>query len=321
MIKCEICNRQFESLKSLGLHLSHSHKDISRKEYYDKYMKTDTDGICPVCGKPTKWKGGLHGYARTCSISCGQKHPETRQKMSETNLERYGATNPYGSKEIRDKIKKTNLERIRVENPFQKKDVQLKARHNAHTKEAEHKRQSTNLEKYGNPYHIASKEVRQKTLNTLKERYNVSNSYSIPRIHSKAVQNSLGFHDNSGNESSWEAILYNALRDKNIKFDPHYNLDKRYPYHCDFYLPDTDTFIEINGFWMHGGHWFDSNNQDDLDKLLVWSEKAKNSKLYETAIYVWTKNDLEKRNCAIKNNLNYIVLWTLEDINNFILTL
>ena len=72
---------------------------------------------------------------------------------------------------------------------------------------------------------------------------------------------------------------------------------------------------------MHGGHWFDSNNQNDLDKLLVWSEKAKNSKLYEIAVEVWTKGDLEKRDCAIKNNLNYIVLWTLEDINNFILTL
>ena len=262
MIKCEICNREFKSLRSLGLHLSFSHKEINHKDYYDNYMKTENDGICPVCGNSTKWKGGLHGYARTCSISCGQKHPETRQKMSETNLERYGATNPYGSKEIREKIKKVNL-----------------------------------------------------------ERYGVKNPYNIPKIHTKAIQNSLNYHDDNGNESSWEAKLYNALIEHNIKFEQHYNKDSRYPYQCDFYLIDTDTFIEINGFWMHGMHWFNSNNKDDLNKLTVWKEKAKTSNMYKVAITVWTKSDLEKRDYAIKNNLNYIVLWTLNDIDNFIKSL
>lgn len=33
MIKCEICNREFESLRSLGLHLSHSHKGLNHKDY------------------------------------------------------------------------------------------------------------------------------------------------------------------------------------------------------------------------------------------------------------------------------------------------
>lgn len=317
MLKCELCNREFNSLKSLGLHLSHSHKGYSHKKYYDLYMKKDGDGICPVCGKITKFKGGLHGYNRTCSFSCGQKHPETRAKLAKTNLERYGATNPYGSKEIRDKIKKKNLKNLGVENPFQQKEVQLKARHNSHTKKAEAKRQQTCLEKYGNKYHIASEEIKKKTLNTLKERYNVTNSYSIPEIHAKAVQNSLGYHDDNGNESSWEAILEDALINKNIKFNKHYNKDPRYPYFCDFYLIDTDTFIEINGFWMHGGHYFNKSNKADLEKLKVWKSK-KSQKLYETAINVWTKSDLIKRKTAKKNKLNYIVLWTLKDIDNYI---
>ena len=60
MIKCEVCNREFSSLQSLGLHLSSSHKEMDRKDYYDTYLKKENDGICPVCGNPTKWKGGLH---------------------------------------------------------------------------------------------------------------------------------------------------------------------------------------------------------------------------------------------------------------------
>lgn len=317
---CELCNKEFESLRSLGLHLSHSHKGYSHKEYYDKYLKKEGDGICPVCGKETKWKGGLHGYARTCSISCGQKHPETRKKLDETNLERYGATNPYGSKEIREKIKQKNLKNLGVENPFQQKHVQIKARHNSHTKEAEEKRQQTNLIKYGNKYHIASKEIRQKIKETNIERYGVENPYSIPEIHTKAIQNSLGYHDETGNESSWEALLDNALISKGINRQKHYNKDPRYPFQCDFYLPDTDTFIEINGFWMHGGHYFDRRRKADLQKLAIWESK-KDNKLYSTAIDVWTKYDLYKRKIAKKNKINFVVLWTLQDVKDYIKTL
>lgn len=319
MIKCELCNREFESLRSLGLHLSHSHKGFSHKEYYDKYLKNDSDGVCPVCGKPTRWKGGLHGYARTCSVSCGQKHPETRQKLDNTNLERYGATNPYGSIEIREKIKKHNLEKLGVENPFQQPNVQKKAIHNSHTEDAEHKRQITCLNKYGNKYHIASKEVRQKAINTYQEKYGVSNAYSIPKIHEKALNHSLASHQDNGNHSSWETLLENALITKSIVYKKQYK-DSRYPYYCDFYLVDSDTFIEINGFWMHGKHYFDINNTEDINKLKIWKSKSDN-RMYQTAINVWTKSDIEKRNIALQQNLTYIVLWTINDIHEFIKSL
>lgn len=187
-------------------------------------------------------------------------------------------------------------------------------------KKLKKKRQQTNLKIYGNKYHIASDIVRNKIINTLKDKYNVTNSYSIPEIHTKAIQNSLGYHDDNGNDSSWEALLDNALITKNINYYKHYNKDPRYPYECDFYLIDTDTFIEINGFWMHGGHYFNKNNKDDLDKLHLWESKLPN-RMFESAINVWTKSDLIKRNTAQKNKLNYIVLWTLQDINNYIQSL
>ena len=72
---------------------------------------------------------------------------------------------------------------------------------------------------------------------------------------------------------------------------------------------------------MHGGHWFDETNEDDLNILHIWESKINKSSMYKSAIAVWTKSDLEKRNMAIKNNLNYIVLWTLDDINNYIKSL
>lgn len=117
-MKCEICNKVFKSKHSLGLHLSKSHKNINKKEYYDTYVKKENEDICPVCGNYNRFKGGLHGYERTCSVSCGQRHKDTREKISATNMLRYNATNPYGSKIIREKIKQTNLKRYGVENTF-----------------------------------------------------------------------------------------------------------------------------------------------------------------------------------------------------------
>lgn len=314
-----ICNKEYNSVRSLGLHLSSSHKDVNKQEYYDKYMKSDSEGICPVCGKPTKYKGGLNGYRRTCCISCGQKHPDTRQKLSDTNLERYGATNPYGSKEIRDKIKAHNLEKYGVENPFCLPGVNEKAVRSSTSEKANEKRKQTCLAKYGTEYHIASNEVRSKSIETYQKRYGVSNAYSIPHINQKAKYNSLGYKHN-GNDSSWETLLENALKDHEITYIKQYR-DQRYPYNCDFYLPDTDTFIEINGFWMHGGHWFDPNSKEDQQRLQLWTSKINRSSLYASAITNWTISDLAKRDCAIENNLNYVVLWTLDDIHNYIATL
>ena len=72
---------------------------------------------------------------------------------------------------------------------------------------------------------------------------------------------------------------------------------------------------------MHGGHWFDPNSQEDQQKLQLWTSRVNRSSLYTSAINSWTIGDLAKRDCAIKNNLNYVVLWTLDDIHNYIATL
>lgn len=58
---------------------------------------------------------------------------------------------------------------------------------------------------------------------------------------------------------------------------------------------------------MHGGYWFDVNNEADVERLQVWIDKSNES--YERAIYVWSENDLEKRKIALDNKLNYVVFW------------
>lgn len=85
--------------------------------------------------------------------------------------------------------------------------------------------------------------------------------------------------------------------------------DERYPFYCDFYIPSEDLFIELNRFWTHGSHPFDSSNIDDIEKLHIWQELSKISDFYKNAIYVWTQLDVKKFKIAQENNLNYKVIY------------
>ena len=66
---CEHCNKEFNSYRSLVKHLKH--KNITSKEYYDTYIKTNTDGICISCGKLTNFISIKLGYRKCCCSSCG----------------------------------------------------------------------------------------------------------------------------------------------------------------------------------------------------------------------------------------------------------
>ena len=68
---------------------------------------------------------------------------------------------------------------------------------------------------------------------------------------------------------------------------------------------------------MHGFHWFNEDDPEDLEKLALWRERTKGKDLYSAAIYIWTVSDLQKRKTAQDNNLNYVVLWNLEEIERY----
>lgn len=213
-----------------------------------------------------------------------------REKAKETCLEKYGVENPYQSEEIKDKIKHNNLEKYGVEYYTQ-------------TNECKEKVKSTNLKKYGVECNL--------NLDSIKNKANKSKNSRSSRLKAKATM------IKHGNNSSLENLLEKELIDLKINYKKEYN-DRRYPYHCDFYIPKLDMFIEINAFWVHGYHWFNKNDPKDIETLNTWKEKSKTSKFYEYAIRVWIIKDLEKRKTAEQNNLNYVVLWNRNDIIQFI---
>ena len=226
---------------------------------------------------------------------------EVKEKIKQTNLERRGVTCNFQDKEVIQKIKQTKLEKYGSE-----------------TYNNPEKAKQTSLEKYGTENPAQSEVVQAKMKATCMKNHGVDNIWKDRESRKRAKIKSQKSMNKNGNDSSLEDFLENELKIRNIDFESQYNLDSRYPYFCDFYLKDFDLFVEINGYWTHTDHWFNDIDQNDINKLNEWIEKSKIHSMYETAIRVWTNSDVEKRECAKKNKLNYVVLWSKEDIIDWI---
>ena len=68
---CQICQLECKSGQALSKHISCKHK-ISAKDYYDKYIKQISEGICPICNNTTPFLGFKKGYQTYCSAKCAQ---------------------------------------------------------------------------------------------------------------------------------------------------------------------------------------------------------------------------------------------------------
>ena len=67
-VKCAICKKEFDNITGVSYHIR-TH-NITSKEYYDKYMKKEGEGICVVCGNETRFITLKLGYYRPCSYKC-----------------------------------------------------------------------------------------------------------------------------------------------------------------------------------------------------------------------------------------------------------
>ena len=73
--KCKVCNKEFKNATALTSHLNSKHS-LSSKTYYDKYIKKDNEGVCPICGKITRYTRLSTGYKKFCSIKCSRQSKE-----------------------------------------------------------------------------------------------------------------------------------------------------------------------------------------------------------------------------------------------------
>lgn len=307
---------------------------------------------CPICGNPVKWLGKPNRLMlNTCSLECGFKL--RTQHIKETCQEKYGVSNCFASDEKKQKIKETNLKRYGVDNPHKNKQVIEKTRNTClerygvlnggGTPEAIKKIKQTKLERYGDENFVNVEKCKQtkfekygnpnytnmdKNIKTCKAKYNVDYWFqsieyksNIKEYQRKARQTKI--KNNTLVNSKLESMAYNLLKKYFSDIKCQWKDDEKYPYNCDFYIPEIDTWIEIQGFVTHGPEQFNENNIEHLEKVSILKQKnmahkTPNKNLYFEIIKCWTELDVKKRNTAKRNNLNYKEFWNIEQLKEWL---
>lgn len=361
------------------------------------YLHNDTISHLCKCGNVKSFISLFQGYKMFCKHTCEYRISDWQEKLSKSNLEKYGSENifssQYGkqkiketvtknyggftleSKELSKKAKQTCFKKYGVENyskteecinkikqsklehydnenynnspksiennkknhngifstsvpEIQKRIIETKRlKYGNNFENIKEKSKRTCLEKYGVENYSSSLECKEKVKQTCLEKYGVEN-YSQTNEYKQYLQKNNNKiqgkiyktkkKNNTFNTSKIELQLKQYFKNNNIIFISQYK-DERYPFACDFYFPEKDLFVEIQGSWTHGNKPF--NIETDLTIVQEWLDK--NSKYYDNAIETWTVRDVKKRKTAIKNNLNYFEIFSIdfEYCSNFIMNI
>lgn len=292
---CKICGKVCcDKLNSFGYHLSITHK-IKYKDYYDKYLKNENEGICPICGNPTSWRG--NHYLICCSHKCGTIY--SKDSREQTMIEKYGGKTTLESPILFKEMKETCKEKYGNENPgkyggeiFENAMVEkygVKSYLETYTDE-----QKT---LYGRLGH--TKEAEEKYKQTMKHTYGSEHPMldheTFKKMRRKYKYNNLSF------DSKPEIAYYIWLKDNNIDFEYQPNIDFEYEFNGKIlhYRPDfkvENDIVEIKGL-----HFFRNKNPNDI-MLCPYKKKTdsietiqERNRLYES-----------KHQCMIKNNVKIL---------------
>lgn len=172
--------------------------------------------------------------------------------------------------------------------------------------------QANLLKKFGvdNVMHLP--QVQKKRLDTIHERYNGKHYASCEEW--KKKHHETRTKRKSWNTSKFEEYVYSEL----VKIFPDTKRQYRselYPYACDFYIPDIDTYIEIQGSAFHGPEPFDELNENH--QALITKLLNRNTSYALKQIDQWTIKDVEKRKIAKENQLNFFEFYKTSQFDDW----
>lgn len=239
-------------------------------------------------------------------------------KRDETMLLRYGTTVPLRNDVLKAKCVQTNLDRRSVPWPMMSRDCVLKSKatqlalygetNYAKTRECIERRRMTNLAVRGVDNPMRDPGVRERHDATMLARTGYAHALQSPdtfrvMVEGMRERGSLRF---TGAEDSLYQKLVAVFGDADVFRQYGSSV---YPYPCDFYVQSRDMYIELNGFATHNNHWFGSCSTDEA---CVLAAQRVGTSVCQYGDRTWTVKDVEKRACATRASLNYIVFWAAD---------
>lgn len=224
--------------------------------------------------------------------------PSVQAAAKATHLARHGVENPFARDDVKDQIRQTVQGRYGVDNPSLSPVIQ-------------ERRRQTMQERYGVDNPFASETVKEQIHQTVQERYGVDYVFQSDEIIARAMDTKRknGTFATSFAEDALYELLVGYAAQHGMTVIRQYRDEERYPFAVDFYIPERDLFIELNGSWSHGRHWYEADREMDQKTVKTWRKKGEKSQYYRNALEVWTERDVRKREAACGAQLNYVTLW------------
>ena len=126
------------------------------------------------------------------------QNEEIKDKIRQTNRERYGCEHPSQSEEIKEKTKQTNIDKYGFECPLQNEEVKQKSKQTIkdrfgvenvlQSEEIQNKIKQINRERYGCDHPSQSEEIKQKKIETCNKNFGVDHPTQSEEIQNKIIE-------------------------------------------------------------------------------------------------------------------------------------
>jgi len=263
---------------------------VEKMWYYFNDIKEEIKCKKENCQNSTGFGGLKHGYLEYCSSKCSNSSAEVKRQKIDSSLKKYGVANPYQSDEIKKKIKETTLKRHGVENIMYSEENKKMMIDNSIKRSGVPWSLSrggssniTRLENLKNKFQEKYKEL--EIIEYSDEKFGVcsffdpvcNHSFSINKwqLHQRKSQgvkictacNPIG----SFNETLWQGEIRTILDKLGINF---FERDRSVlgNLELDFYLPEHQVAIELNGLYWHSIQF--KNSQYHLNKTERCADKG-----------------------------------------------
>lgn len=289
---------------------------FTRTEIMEKVKKTNLEryGVeYPLQSKEIHTKTLITGKLRG-------SYKKAVKKSKLTKFERYGDENYNNTKKIIETRNTFTTERlVQIENTRKNTCLQRYGNENYNNIE---KIKQTCLKKYGviNPSY--NEDIKKKiAIRAINSR--IKNHTTVAELmqSTKLLSNGLTYKENFitkvletkrkngtlNTSPRFENMLIEYLRNTYPEYTiiTQYNKDPRYPYMCDCYIKELDLFIEFQGSYFHNYRPF----QNIEEHIKEYKEMIVKGGQKATIANVWRYKDVEKRELAKKNNINYLEYW------------